>query len=637
MKGVIYARYSSDNQREESIEGQLRECKDYAERNGITILGTYIDRALSAKTDNRPEFQKMIKDSAKGLFDVVLVWKLDRFARNRYDSARYKNLLKKNGVKVISARENISEGSEGIILEAMLEGYAEYYSAELSEKVIRGLTDNALKCKYNGGTVPMGYYIDEQQYYQIDPKTAPVVLEMFTKYSEGATMQELVNLLNSRGMRSIRGGKITLNIMNHLLKNRRYIGEYSYRDVVKEDGIPAIVPKELFERVQERLAKNKKAPARHKAEDDYLLTTKLYCGKCGSFMVGESGTSHTMKVHRYYRCVNTKKKKLCDKKAVKKDLIEDLVVSYTMKAIMNDEVMERLIDTLMELQKRESTDLPLLKKQLAETEKGINNMLNAIQAGIFTPSTKQRLDELEETKSQLEVSILQEEMHKPLLTREQIAFFIYRFRKFDVTKREQRQRLIDSFVNAVYLYEDKIILTFNYKDGSKTITLAEVEGSDLSVLGAPKRVFLRHVGTLAFLFSAGSAKKTQRKDVYAMDIAAYWKSALAQQPGKMRSFFRPDALVYWHNTNECFNLEEFIQANCDYPGEWQGDIERTETMSDLIITVVHVYSADRTVSCHATSFFTIKEDKIARIDEYWGDDGPAPQWRLDKQIGRPIR
>ena len=137
------------------------------------------------------------------------------------------------------------------------------------------------------------------------------------------------------------------------------------------------------------------------------------------------------------------------------------------------------------MQKKESTDLPLLKKQLAETEKGINNMLNAIQAGIFTPSTKQRLDELEETKSQLEVSILQEEMHKPLLTREQIAFFIYRFRKFDVTKREQRQRLIDSFVNAVYLYEDKIILIFNYKDGSKTITLAEVEGSDLSVLGAP--------------------------------------------------------------------------------------------------------------------------------------------------------
>ena len=271
--------------------------------------------------------------------------------------------------------------------------------------------------------------------------------------------------------------------MNHLLKNRRYMGEYSYRDVVKEDGIPAIVPKELFERRNGLVKKKGSRPSQSRGR--LFVDNEAVLREMQLFMVGEIGTSHTMKVHRYYRCVNTKKKKLCDKKAVKKDWIEDLVVNYIMKAIMNDEVMERLIDTLMELQKKESTDLPLLKKQLAETEKGINNMLNAIQAGIFTPSTKQRLDELEETKSQLEVSILQEEMHKPLLTREQIAFFIYRFRKFDVTKREQRQRLIDSFVNAVYLYEDKIILTFNYKDGSKTITLAEVEGSDLSVLGAP--------------------------------------------------------------------------------------------------------------------------------------------------------
>ena len=145
MKAVIYARYSSDNQREESIEGQLRECKEYAEKNSITILSTYIDRALSAKTDNRPEFQHMIKDSAKGLFDIVLVWKLDRFARNRYDSAHYKATLRKNGVKVVSATEAIAEDSTGILLESLLEGYAEFYSAELSEKVIRGRTENALK------------------------------------------------------------------------------------------------------------------------------------------------------------------------------------------------------------------------------------------------------------------------------------------------------------------------------------------------------------------------------------------------------------------------------------------------------------------------------------------------------------
>ncbi len=132
MKAVIYARYSSDNQREESIEGQLRECMEYAKFNGIDVINSYIDRAFSAKTDHRPEFQRMIKDSYKGLFDVVLVWKLDRFARNRYDSAHYKAILKRNGVKVLSAKETISEGSEGVLLEAMLEGYAEYYSLELA-------------------------------------------------------------------------------------------------------------------------------------------------------------------------------------------------------------------------------------------------------------------------------------------------------------------------------------------------------------------------------------------------------------------------------------------------------------------------------------------------------------------------
>ena len=160
MKGIIYARYSSDNQREESIDGQIRECRAYADRQGIQIIDTYIDRAMTAKTDNRPDFQRMIKDSAKKEFEVIIVWKLDRFARNRFDSAKYKMILKQNGVRVISATEAISENPEGILLEAMLEGMAEYYSAELAEKVIRGQTENAYNCKFNGGTIPFGFTID---------------------------------------------------------------------------------------------------------------------------------------------------------------------------------------------------------------------------------------------------------------------------------------------------------------------------------------------------------------------------------------------------------------------------------------------------------------------------------------------
>ena len=224
MKAVIYARYSSDNQREESIEGQLRECTAYCKKNGITILRTYIDRAMSAKTDHRPDFQRMIKDSAKGLFDVIIVWKLDRFARNRYDSAHYKAQLRKYGVKVLSATENISEGPEGIILESMLEGMAEYYSAELSEKVIRGHTENALKCKYNGGTPTFGFIIDKEKCYQIDPHTAPVVLESFTRYANGATMKEVMQYLVESGFTTVRGRKIDLNFIARLLKNRKYIG-----------------------------------------------------------------------------------------------------------------------------------------------------------------------------------------------------------------------------------------------------------------------------------------------------------------------------------------------------------------------------------------------------------------------------
>lgn len=226
MNAVIYARYSSDNQREESIEGQIRECTAFAEKNGITILKSYIDRAYSAKTDNRPEFQEMIKDSSKKFFDMIIVWKLDRFARNRYDSARYKAQLKKNGVKVVSATEVISDGAEGIILESVLEGYAEYYSADLSEKVIRGMTDNALKCKYNGGTLPIGYIIDSEQHFQIDLLIAPFVLEAFTKYEDGMTMTEIRDYLNGKGIRNARGGELNYNSIQHMLNNRRYIGEF---------------------------------------------------------------------------------------------------------------------------------------------------------------------------------------------------------------------------------------------------------------------------------------------------------------------------------------------------------------------------------------------------------------------------
>lgn len=493
MKAVIYARFSSDNQREESIEGQIRECTAYAEKNGITILRHYIDRAFSAKTDNRPEFQNMVKDSGKKLFDMVIVWKLDRFSRNRYDSARYKTLLKKNGVKVVSATEVISDGAEGIILESVLEGYAEYYSADLSEKVIRGRTENALKCKYNGGTLPVGYTIDDEQHFQIDPLTAPFILEAFQRYDEGATMKEIRDWLNESGIRNTKGREMTYNSIQHLLSNRRYIGEYSYRDIIVPDGIPAIISQALFDQVQERIAKNKKAPARSKAEVEYLLTTKLFCGYCGAYLCGESGTSRTGVAHHYYKCVSVKKKRTdCHKKSVRKEWIEDLVINATMEMLNDDAAIEAIVAMLMELQEQDNVNLPLYEQQLKETNTAIDNMLTAIQQGIFTRSTKERLEKLETTRDDLEAKIACEKLVKPKISREMISYWLRNFRKLDVRRESHRKMLIDTFVNAIYVYDDRLLLTFNFKDGTKTITFDDVKtmttntaGSDLDCSAAP--------------------------------------------------------------------------------------------------------------------------------------------------------
>ena len=279
-----------------------------------------------------------------------------------------------------------------------------------------------------------------------------------------------------------------------MLKNRRYIGELKFRDVVVPDAIPPIVPLELFEDVQEKIAKNKKAPARRKAEDDYLLTTKLYCGYCGALMFGESGTSRTGEVHRYYKCATAKKKKGCKKKTVRKQWLEDLVVNQTMQLVKDDAAMESIIAKVMDLQNKENTNIPLYEKQLRDAESGIQNMLNAIQAGILTSSTKERLEQLEETKRELEARIAEEKLAKPKVTEEFIRFWLLRFRKLDMNQKDQRQALVDTFINSIYLYDDKVLITFNYKEGTQTVTFGEAtevasegNGSDLDCFTAPNK------------------------------------------------------------------------------------------------------------------------------------------------------
>lgn len=486
MKAVIYARYSSDNQREESIEGQLRENKAFAEKNGIEIIGTYIDRALSAKTDNRPEFQKMIKDSSKGLFDIVIVWKLDRFARNRYDSAFYKATLKKNNVKVMSATENISEGADGILLEAILEGFAEYYSVELAEKIKRGMTENALKLRSNGVRAPIGYYIDDEKHFQIDENNAPIIRDIFTLYNDGTKVSEIVELMKSRGVKN-RGNFMNYNAIFRILTNRKYIGEYKFGDILVPNAFPAIVDEGLFNAVQDRMKRNKKAPAMHRSEDDYLLTTHLFCGKCGAMMTGEIGTSKTSTKYRYYKCNQAKKKK-CDKKTVRKEWLENLVIETILELITDDSVIEELAERVYRFQDLESAESILLKAQLDEVQKKLNNLAEAMAQGIFSATTKRLLDDLEEQKKSIETDIIQYQIRNPIIPKEQLLFALYNYRKLDMSVQSDRQKLIDSFVNSIYLYDDHFIITFNYKNTSKKVSLKEINSSSLTSSTPPKEM-----------------------------------------------------------------------------------------------------------------------------------------------------
>ncbi len=508
MRGVIYTRYSSNNQREESIEGQIRENTAFAEKNGIEIVGTYIDRAFSAKTDNRPEFQRMIKDSAKRNFDVVIVWKLDRFARNRIDSAKYRALLRMNNVKIVSATEAISSGAEGIILESVLEGMAEYYSADLAEKVSRGMTENALKCRFNGGNIPFGYQIDEEQHYQLNPVQAPLVAEIFHRYAGGESIKSIIDDLNARGIRNNRGGRFNKSSLSHMFTNRRYIGEYHYKDVVIPNAIPAIVTEDVFNRVAVRMEQNKHATGKAKASDTYLLTTKLFCGKCHSMMVGDSANKPNGVIYRYYKCASAKRHE-CDKKAVRKEWIEDKVLDMIMEKLRDEDTIRRIADSLIELIAEGNEMIPLLEAQLKEIRSGIDNIMKAIEMGVITRTTKSRLEELEHEEETVLASINAEETKLPKISAEQIIFTLHKFRDLDLRVMRNRERLIDGLVKSIILDDDKFTVYLTYKDEPITIPTSEeiaemANSSEVEAVASPKAKAVRRT---AFAFGVHGGRE----------------------------------------------------------------------------------------------------------------------------------
>lgn len=428
-------------------------------------------------------------------------WKLDRFARNRYDSAFYRYTLRKNGVKIISVKENISDGPEGIILESMIEGMAEYYSANLSQNVKRGFRENALQGKWNGGSVPLGYKVVDHR-LTIDSETAPIITLAFQLCAEGKTAKEVYKYLKDKQIRRPNGKEIAYNSILHMLANRTYIGEYNHSGIVLEDAIPAIIDKSTFDKVQSTLQKHSIAPSSYKSENEYLLTTHLYCGECGALMTAYSGTSKNRKTYRYYIC-NRARKHLCDKHKVDKESIENLVVSKTIEFLQKDEVIDRLAELLFDLQYEENTILPALEKQLGEKKKEIDNIVKAIQKGVASDTLLERLNELEAQKKALEEQIIKEKITSPLFTKEQFKMALCNFRKIDTTTKEGKAKLIDTFIDRIYLYDDHLKIIYNLNGKEAEISLEEIDSSNLKQYGQPLRKAVEHAVQLLFLMSGG--------------------------------------------------------------------------------------------------------------------------------------
>lgn len=472
MTAVIYARFSSHNQTEQSIEGQLKTCYEFAQKNGYSIVGEYIDRAISGTTDARPDFLRMIEDSGKKGFQFVIVYQLDRFARNRYDSATYKARLKKNGVRVLSARENITDDASGILVEGLLESMAEYYSAELAQKIRRGMDINAEKCLCTGGNIALGFKVAPDKHFIVDEETAPIVVKIFELYASGQTVAQICETMNSQGVTTSRGVPFNKNSLRKMLQNKRYIGIYTYKDKEIPGGMPRIISDDLFYRVQEIMFKNKKAPARSKAKQEYLLTTKLFCGKCRDMMTGIKGTSHTGTPYYYYKC-NSAKKKQCSKKAVQKDYIEDLVIEECRKQLTpaNIDKIAHEVVALCEREKDNST-LKRIEKLMRENERKQRNLMNAVAECEIESVRKSLYEEISRLTSEhdtLKSEHAIEQAGAVSLTITEVKFFLSQLRKGKADDLTYRKTLINVFINAIYLYDDKLVIFFN--SGDKPVTV----------------------------------------------------------------------------------------------------------------------------------------------------------------------
>lgn len=486
-KAVIYARYSSDNQRDASIDQQVKACEKYAMEQDLKVLRVYDDRALTGKTDKRPAFLRMIRDSAKREFKYVIVYSLDRFSRNKYDSVMHKHTLKENGVTVLSAMEHITDDPTGALMESILEGFAEYYSRELAQKIHRGLTDNAEKAIVNG-SVPLGYRRGKDGHAEIVEEEAEIVREIFRRVKEGEMLIRIAEDLNRRGLRTKKGALWNRSSFNKILSNERYIGVYLYKEHRIEGGFPSIIDDDTFREVQTYVKNKPKGRGTVKRRKcnafTYMLTGKLYCGECDSPMSGVSGTARNEDLHYYYVCTKKRYDKSCHKKNVPRDEIERRITQELKQLLDDDELLEWMADKAIEHleSERNTAEIDALRAELEEATRKRDNLRKNLETGEVLPIVMQWIRERQQEIDELTGRIAAlEKMAWIDIDRDMILSYLETLRDGDVEDREFQEKMIDAFLIRAYVFDDgrlKLIFNCTKEHREVTISLEDFEGKE---------------------------------------------------------------------------------------------------------------------------------------------------------------
>lgn len=500
LNAVAYCRYSSDLQREESIEAQIRAIKGFAEHNGYTLHKIYADRGISGTTDNRPQFQAMIEDIRNSdNISAIICHKYDRFARNRADSAIYRRELEKCGVKLISVLENFDDSPESIILQSVIEGYNEYYSKNLRREVMKGLKENALSCRHTGGKPCLGYDVDKTTMkLVINEWETEAVKLIFKLYLEGYGYSHIIGELNRKGYKTKRGVEFVKNSLYEILRNEKYSGVYTYNlsasknsegkfnrhkkksdeEVIRIDGgVPQIISKEDFQKVQQIMESRQKKTAAFKAKQEYLLSGRIICGECGCTYAGNSrraDSNHPLYIS--YRCTKRNKKIKCKNHEIQRDLIESIVQKKLANKVFNEDVLPEVMSKYNEFAAAKNTDLiasiAAVKDKIAETEKGIANIVNVImQTGSAALSDK--LKELECDKAKFEQTLHEKQRELSEMTVDEKVLkqaFKKAKKMLESGTLSNKKAIIDRYVNKIILNKDRIVIEFYITD---TYTITE--------------------------------------------------------------------------------------------------------------------------------------------------------------------